>query len=489
MGVREMNIKKKALVIFSVLLMAIFLSESFIAIDKKVYGATTSIVYPSAPPTYTYNDVSAINNTSQWKTMNVHDPFIYYENGWYYCFSTDYATAATPPQAVQIRKSQDMVSWQWVGTAFTSTPAAAKSWTGETLVWAPDVQKIGSKYYMYYCNSVFGTNKSFIGVATSNSITGPWTDQGLVYKTASGAEDNAIDPNIITDASGRIWMVYGSFFGGIYISEINPATGKLYNSVKGTLLARRPLSAKGAVEGGYITYNPSTGYYYLFCSYDFLGSSPYYSVRVARSKNVTGPYVDYNNNNMINSSTSTPNEIGTKILGSYAFGNHSGWLAPGHNSVFKQGSNFYLVHHARTGSDINWTYLHVRKLLWTDNGWPVASPERYAKESEQTIPSSAIAGTYQSIVLDRNTSGKIGSTNTVLLASGKIGSESSNNHWTLTGTNTLKLYWYAPGVAPGDYWIDTCKVLPSWDWENNRQTLVYTGLNQSGTAIWGKKVS
>lgn len=36
---------------------------------------------------------------------------------------------------------------------------------------------------------------------------------------------NAIDPTVFYDADGRMWMVYGSWSGGIFLLEIDKTTG------------------------------------------------------------------------------------------------------------------------------------------------------------------------------------------------------------------------------------------------------------------------
>ncbi|ADL52248.1 family 43 glycosylhydrolase [Clostridium cellulovorans] len=440
---------------------------------------------PNEPLLY---DVENINNDAAWGTSNTHDPSIFKDGEWYYVFSTDYKVGGATGVGLQVRKSKDLINWQWVGRAFTEIPGAAKAWaTGAENMWAPDVVKIGDTYYLYYTVSGFGTNNSFIGVATSKSIEGPWTDQGEVYKTKKGIDtDNALDPNIVADANGDLWLAYGSFFSGIFVSKIDKTTGKLVTPGKGT-----QISATGTrknMEAPYIVYNPEFKKYYLFMSYDDLGVD--YNVRVAWSDKIDGPYTDLNGKSMMETPTDRDAlyDIGTKLIGSYAFGNDPGWMAPGHNSVLNDNGNFYLVHHARGGVDKNWAYLQVRKIVWSADGKPAVSPERYAGEQEQKIDQSLIAGKWQTIVQNRLNNNKLTSTDITLYANGKINDENGQSFWKLTGDNTLTLNYYDPGKAPGDYWVDTVKVLPAWDYENWKPTLVFTGYNQANTEVWGKQV-
>ncbi|WP_054707006.1 hypothetical protein [Bacillus sp. JCM 19041] len=69
-----------------------------------------------------------------------------------------------------------------------------------------------------------------------------------------------------------------------------------------------------------------------------------------------------------------------KLLGGYQFSNGTGWLAPGHNSIFEEKGVFFLVHHARMLKKPDTFCMHIRRLIWTSDGWPLVSIERYAGE-------------------------------------------------------------------------------------------------------------
>ena len=71
----------------------------------------------------TYADVAPLTDYAQWGPYNVHDPSIKKINGEYYCYSTDVAYGATPPAGIQVRKSADLVQWQFVGWAFNGIPS------------------------------------------------------------------------------------------------------------------------------------------------------------------------------------------------------------------------------------------------------------------------------------------------------------------------------------------------------------------------------
>ncbi|WP_273334196.1 arabinan endo-1,5-alpha-L-arabinosidase [Dictyoglomus turgidum] len=445
------------------------------------------IIYPKEPPKIKLMDASIVNDESKWSINNVHDPsIIKASNGWYYIYSTDVKAYGIPRPGIQIRKSKDLINWQFVGYVFNDDkyvfkgiPPQAFEWSKASTLWAPDVKFMNNKYYLYYSASTFGKNQSYIGLATANNPEGPWKDEGEVIKTRQGDPVNAIDPCLVFDENGEPWLSYGSFWSGIYIIRIDKKTGKPAEKGFGVNIARRKGTVAGAVEGSYIIYNPKFKKYYLFVSYDSLFSD--YNVRVGRADKITGPYVDYNGNPLTDL-TLPPEEVGTKILGGYKFENDNGWIAPGHNSVLNDGDNWYIVHHARPALNKNWMYLHIRRMLWTNDGWPVVSPERYAGEIIQEVPQELVIGTWERIVLDPYDKVQSQSKRLILQKDGTFVFGDRKGTWEFTSPNNLSLIWRDSNEK------ENLLVLASWDWENWRPTLVFTGLNSRGIAIWGKKI-
>lgn len=415
-----------------------------------------------------------IKDESLWTIENVHDPAIYKDGEWYYVFSTDAQINGPFKPGIQIRKSRDLLNWQWVGRAFSEIPEDAKEWTGAGGLWAPEITKYGDTYYLYYSASQFGKNQSFIGVATSKQIEGPWEDQGEVIKTKQGPGPNAIDLNITFDKKGEPWMVYGSFFDGIYLKRIDAQTGKPLETGQGKQIARRHISVEGAIEGPFILYHPQQDYYYLFVSYDSLSSN--YNIRVARSKEIEGPYVDINGNKMTNT-TLPPNDVGMKILGGYKFSGGHGWTAPGHNSILKDGEEYYIVHHARTES-YKGHFLHIRKLVWTLDGWPLALPERYAGETEEPIDLDELYGDWEYVYLDRNDNLQIESRTCTL-------SKRMEDSVNVRKAENSDIHFILSHLQNDEVEI---VIVKGWDWENWHVTYVFSGKDASGNVFIGKKV-
>lgn len=134
--------------------------------------------------------------------------------------------------------------------------------------------------------------------------------------------------------------------------------------------------------------------------------------------------------------------------------------------------------------------MHVRKLFWTVDGWPVASPERYANVPQTDVASTEVAGNWEEIVLGYTVVVGYANEQTdpqmqtavdlVLSADGTINGNATNK-WTYNAP-LLTLSWNN-GV-----FLDKVIVSRERDWENNIDSkLVFTGLNAGGTAIWGKK--
>lgn len=423
-------------------------------------------------------DASSVHfkmDQQKWGAFGAHDPAIIKDGDWFYTFSTDTGIRDHFKAGIQIRKSRDLINWEWVGHAFKNgVPKEANEWTDARGLWAPEIVKINDTYFMYYSASQFGKTQSFIGVATSDHIEGPYQDQGLVYKSRQGEDEepNAIDPNMIIDRNQEPWIVYGSFFGGIHINKINPKTGKFIENGKGTLIAKRNRTVDRAIEGPYIVYNPDTDYYYLFVSYDSLSAN--YNIRVARSKDITGPYYDYNGLEMTDV-VSSQKEVGMKVLGGYKFKDHPGWIAPGHNSVLKDGSNYYVCHHIRSAENRHIHSLQIRKIFWTDDGWPLISPQRYAGEEEVEIKLEQLIGDWEIITIDPKNDDQDESVKVA------IGNPEDRAYFIQkSDLNSFTLSLNGKTIIG--------KVNEGWDWERWRRTIIFVGYDEKGIVRLAKKV-
>jgi len=295
--------------------------------------------------------------------QDVHDPAIIAAHGQYYLYSTG--------GGIQWRSSADRTTWSYRGDVLGGVPEWAQTFTEEQgeeqSLWAPDIAYFNGRYHLYYSASSFGSSYSAIGLATSpvlspDSANYGWEDQQKVIESEDADPYNAIDPNIITDQEGRIWMAFGSYNNeGIHLRRIDPETG-MPSSQDETFynIADRPDTDPNAIEAPYIIQRD--GYYYLFVSWgsccpDPDGSSDY-NIRVGRSESVTGPYVDQ-------SGTAMTKGGGTLVLESFGK-----WQGTGHNSVLQADGETMLVYHAYNTNQSNTPYLRISPIEWED-GWPM----------------------------------------------------------------------------------------------------------------------
>ena len=227
----------------------------------------------------------------------VHDPCIVEEGGVLYVFSTDAGAPPSPP-LLRVRTSADQgVHWATGGAVFPALPAwAAEKVPRATGIWAPDASLVNGRWCLYYAVSSFGSSGSVIGLATTASLASPnWVDEGLVIESTEGSGFNAIDPNLVEDTSvspPAYWLVFGSFWSGIHMIRIDPASGKpaAWNSTVVPLARRAP---PDALEGAFLV--PRGGAHFLFVSWDYCcrGAASNYSVRVGKSvAGIEGPYID-----------------------------------------------------------------------------------------------------------------------------------------------------------------------------------------------------
>jgi arabinan endo-1,5-alpha-L-arabinosidase len=457
---------------------------------------------PPAPPAAfdinsigdTYASVKDATSYLQWGPYNVHDPSIRKWGDYYYSYSTDVGYGIAVRSGLQIRRSKDLVEWKYVGWVFNDLPAKGKAFiqggggTPFDALWAPCVVKAGTEYRLYYSLSGAVPRLSVIGLATATNPEGPWTEKDLVVTStnANVVQTNAIDPSVIVTAAGEHWMVYGSAWDGIYVLKLDPATGVAATpGDKGKRIANRGFTNgdyNGNIEGAELIFNPTLNKYFLFIAYDWLETK--YNVRVMKGDKPDGPFYDY-----AGADANTNVDHGPMIIAPYKFAGHSGWQGVSHCTVFDDGAGqYFIAHQGRPGVDKYYMDLHVRKLFWTADGWPVASPERYAWEKDSLISQSDVAGSWERIVLNYNVvpgysaeqlSPDFQLPADLTIDAGGTLNGNAGDTWTYSGP-WLQLHW-SNGTTEKVF------VQKGRDWENKKNTIIFTGLNNTGTAIWGKK--
>jgi arabinan endo-1,5-alpha-L-arabinosidase len=348
-------------------------SFSFTAEVKDSSGATASaslsLVIAAAGPLTNYEFTGDVSP--------VHDPSIIRQGSTYYVFSTD--ASSSQGGFIPIRCSTDKIAWTACGYVFNALPSwisAAVPQATET--WAPDVSYFSGMYHVYYAVSSFGSNVSAIGLVTNSTLDSSdpnysWVDQGLILQSTASDNFNAIDPNILIDAGGSVWLTYGSFWTGIYQQQVDPTTGKIQSGSTTYHLAERASDvANDPIEGSSLVYE--NGYYYLFVSWDYCcetdPSQSDYKIVVGRGTSPNGPFTDQNGVDMAAGG-------GTILLQGDA-----AWAGPGGQSVYIDATDGDLiVFHALQLSQNGLDYLFVRSLTWT-NDWPVIGTSTVADSAK-----------------------------------------------------------------------------------------------------------
>ncbi len=335
---------------------------------------------------------------------------------------------------------------------------------------------------------------------------------------------HAIDPSVFYDDQGELWMNYGSWSGGIYMIKLDKNTGlrdytvdypyeingaAANESTRDGNVTSDPYFGKKVAGGFYLSgegpYIEKIGnYYYLFISYGFYSPTGGYNMRIFRSENPDGPYVDVNGDSAIydrggNNFKSRPSR-GLQLMGNYQWDTMAvAEVAQGHNSAFvDKDGNAYVIYHTKFADGTAGHQLRVHQLYQNEDGWIVAAPYEYAGETindenikKEAIPAEQIVGNYQLIVhqylnpkaADNGTVEAnldiVKPVNITLNADGTISGAYTGNwvekegtaYATITINNTEYKGVFTEQTIDG----------------SNVKTLCFSAVNVSGECIWGSK--
>jgi arabinan endo-1,5-alpha-L-arabinosidase len=302
-------------------------------------------------------------------TDPVLDPSIIRQGTTYYAFSTDVVGFPSSGNLL-IHCSQDKINWTRCGSVF---PNGIPSWITtkhpEVVgLWAPDISYFNGEYHIYYNGSTLGTQRTVIGLATNTTLdpTDPaynWVDRGLVLESKDGDDFNALDPNILIDGDGSVWMTYGSYWSGIKQRQVDPSTGMLLSSNPTRYdLAYRPGVSDDALEGASLVHHGN--YYYLFVSIDHCCTASTatddYKQAVGRSTSPHGPFLDEARKPMM--------QGGATIL----LKGDGTWNAPGGGTahIDADSGESLLIFHAQNLTKGGTPYVWLKNIEWV-NDWPV----------------------------------------------------------------------------------------------------------------------
>lgn len=430
----------------------------------------------------------------------VHDPSVLYADGTYYIYGSH----------MQAAKSADLQDWKMFSKLdkcslqpdYAVEFREALTWARTGTFWAPDVIRLqDGRYYMYYCCCEGSSPLSALGVAVSDSPEGPFENVRVLLRSGEPGYDatklpNAIDPCVFFDADGRLRMVYGSYSGGIFLLELDPATGLILDGQEpyGIHLLGGNHSC---IEAPYIVYNAQTGYYYLFLSFGGLGVNDGYNIRVCRSKRVEGSYEDAAGHDMRdcacrpgsfwNNDDIAP--YGVKLMGGYRFDPLEGEnsekaqaiRSPGHNSAYfdEATGSWFLIHHTRFAGTGDRYIVQTRRMWFNDYGWPVVSPVRYTagQPGEAFRPS----GAFKLLRHEQDV-------NTVEHASAEaVFAEDGTVLGAMEGTFSLDGAGGIALVLDGVEYRGSCDV--GYDSDQDEFVSVFTAMSEDGQTLWGMRAT
>jgi arabinan endo-1,5-alpha-L-arabinosidase len=448
--------------------------------------------------------------------VSVHDPSVIKVADTWYVFGSHLAAA----------KSTDLMNWTKIADGVTDTNslfskvitalAETFAWAQVTDLWAPDVVQLDDgKFYMYYDACKGDSPRSALGVAVADKVEGPYVSKQVFLKSGMWGETsldgtiynaqvhpNTVDPNTFRDKDGNLWMIYGSYSGGIFILAMDKATGL---PKPGQGYGKHLMGGNHArIEGAYVLYSPQTSYYYMFTSFGGLDANGGYNLRVARSLNPDGPYVDANGTDMaqVKANPSLPlfddasvAPYGQKLMGNFQFalasgesGTAAGYVSPGHNSARYEASTgqYFLFFHTRFPGTGELHEVRVHEMFINDDGWPVAAPFRYVPLSKSAttlaaaVTSAEAAGAYKMVNHGKDISATIKQSQNIRLEANGTVTGAATGSWTFKGNNSVSIALDGTGTFSGI-------LSRQWNPSANAFVVTFTAQSKGGVSIWGAR--
>ena len=505
---------------------------------KRVSVHDPSVVWDPTTSSYyifgSHRAAAKCNNMMSWEAFTA---------PWATATSTnaDNVDAFTTPQVTKVKKGGVEYDFNFNALAWSARGSEGYSVDGN--MWAPDViynKKMG-KWCMYLSINGDGWYSSII-MLTADNITGPYRYQAPVVMSGFRSGDsykstdleivlgeqaslpsryapsdnygnhwpNAIDPCVFYDENGKLWMSYGSWSGGIFMLELDEETGlRDYDVTYAENETSDPYFGKKIAGGHYVSGEASYieyigGYYFLFVTYGGLEAAGGYQMRVFRSLNPDGPFVDSKGSSAVYDAyqlnfgpTENDGFRGVNIFGAYddwGFQTVGDWgeRAQGHNSIIAaQDGRTYLVYHTRFQNRGEGHEVRVHQVYQNEEGWLVAAPFEYTGEGiksagiavAQKVATADIPGTYKLLThqygLDHAAKEYAAPVDVTLNADGTISGGATGTWTTKSGTSyiTIKIGSEFKGV-----------MVPQTLEPTDTKVPCFTALDsQTGVTIWGYK--
>ena len=227
--------------------------------------------------------------------------------------------------------SKDLVSWEPVGHALTD-------WKGSA--WAPDFQKVGDTYYIYYPDS--GSN----WVIWSKDVAGPWSEP-------IDLKIGGIDPGLVVTPEGKRYLFTN-------VGNVTPLTddglaraGETKHVYGGWDYPDEWDTECGCLESPKLTYH--NGYYYMTSAQGgTAGPATSHMAVCARSKDIYGPW---------------ENSPYNPIVHTYSASEE--WWSKGHGTLIEgPGGQWWIMYHAyKKDAHAIGRHTVMEPIEWTKGGW------------------------------------------------------------------------------------------------------------------------
>lgn len=533
------------------------------AVTPAATPAPTPVATPAPTP---------VPTAPVFSNVSVHDPSVVKEGGTYYVFGSHIEAAKsqdllnwstftngykTPDNALYGDLSANLAeSFAWAGEDDSDSKGGFSVWAPDVFWNAEYVNGDGTKgAYMIYYSASSTYIRSAIGFAVSQNIEGPyvyggtviysgftldeqydadstvnkkWTNTNIQALIGNGTLEgmnpawfnangtynnkqftNAIDATLFYDKEGKLWMTYGSWSGGIFVLEVDPATGQpVYPGKDGATADGRMIDRYFGTkisggnyksgEGPYIVYDSITGYYYLYVTYGGLAADGGYNMRLFRSVNPDGPYMDAAGQNAVLATDGDHSDIGNKLIGNFLFSNLNGeadfpaygYVSSGHNSVFydEELGKLFNFFHTRFPLRGETHEVRVHQMFMNEDAWPVVAPHRYSGETLARLQRADVVGAYQFVNHGKDTSGTIKPTvNAQLLEDGTLAGAVSGT-WELTGDYYAHLLINETEKGSMVQRLYKGVFVKQWDSTRNEQVMVFTAMSGQGVSVWGSAI-
>ncbi len=402
----------------------------------------------------------------------------------YYLFSTGWADQTTKGSTTTygnaIHSSTDLITWRYEGRTFdvatrdedfVNTKAGDWLYDGTTngysekdaSWWAPDIVPCPSGGYWLYTCVVDGAGDSqgmqlpggnyaracILLYYSKNVLPGsfkPVKDsngdpvvlmQSSILRGERVADVNGIDPQIIYDPDGKMYMAYGSFGSGDYMIELDPATGfrkdgkgwQTHDEIRGyvddiqddwqsvgsdtigwkhdyygTNISKSNMEAPVIArhdnvvimdENEQILEGSGKTYYYTMHSYDGLGDN--YQMWGGRSDNVWGVYRSVGGGIVRNVGPGNNSNSGNKYMGAFRWSYKADGvkeydiILPGHNDLYTTNDGVDLAAYITRipketdGTDTGSFLTQVHQYYLNSLGHIVINPNRYSLEVNRSV--------------------------------------------------------------------------------------------------------